>query len=259
MHALTELAVLRVAEEHEGDESFCGSHKGSDMGSDEGGGIDETVLECVAFLKRLGNGVTTRNKSGRLKLRHKWPRQSHTATVGLALSALARHSNGRKQRAALFKMWDASSTGTVTLSELKRGVVALSDVLNELHPCTGRNANSACLALMRRLATNGKGHVDQLTQQLFERALEQHAVCASSTSPPMLPAIDASCSRDDGSSSTVSREQKRSSHHGLSRQQSSQEQQGRPSASQTNQKRRGGGSRVAPFPRRVGADAGVDK
>ena len=237
VHALTELAVLRVTEEREGEES-CRGHEGggSSQGGDvdAGGDVEQTVLDCAAFLKRLGNGVTTRTKSGRLQLRHKWPRQSHTATVGLALSAIARHSSCRKQRVALFKTWDASSTGVLSLSELRRGVVALSDVLNELHPCTGRNANSACLALMRRLATNGKGHVDKLTQQLFEQALEQHNGFYSA-SAPMLPAIDASSTHNDGPSSV--REQQRPS---ASRQ--------RPSHPRPLPKRQSG-NRVAPFPR----------
>ena len=158
--AMTELAVLRQVEDHEGNR--------------EQRGVPEVVLECVTFLKRLSSSVTARLKSGRMALRHKWPRQPHAATVTVALCALSRHASTQKGRSALFKSWNKSGTGVLSLAELGRGLDDLSQVLHELHPCAGRHATSACIALMRRLASNEMGQLDLLTQQLFERALQRH-------------------------------------------------------------------------------------
>jgi hypothetical protein len=158
---------------------------------------------CIAFIKKLSMGVVIRSKAGHTwSLRIKWPRQLHSGAISLALAALMQYAPGAKQRLHLFKIWDLSQSGVVTLAELRHGLVwlhlsqthatpcgvcidlialgspqvALSSDLHELRPCVvNMHAHSACLALMRRLATNEAGHVDQLTAELFSCALERSA------------------------------------------------------------------------------------
>ena len=103
--------------------------------------LEDSAEKCISFIKRLGGGVVTKSTTGRSKLRYKWPHQPHSGTIGLALTALARHAPGSKNREMLFKSWDIGDSGVLTLTELRQGVAALSAMLNELCPCTGMHAH----------------------------------------------------------------------------------------------------------------------